>query len=516
MDSFQIQPQQQLQMPPKNSFGPSMQPYLPPTNHKKRNLIILFCVLAAIAIFAGIAWISYTNSAGYRVKRGIMRLAKEAEALKNPMHDKLGTEALCRMQFAEGLKLDTRMDVTFDTYLGEFTLGVDTDYAKDMKNKEMSSSTTLSIMNYEFGHLDVYADKNDVCFSVPELFLKDMYLENENVLDQYNHSMWAEDWLLGEVQGDDFSIDLFSRPWYFGKEEEVGAAFLNRYATEIDACRLSMEMERLGDGLYRVSVDSICFNILIWQMMIDWLDDNMNSSVAYRQDIMGFMNYFNGAADQERVSFLLEITERDRIESIRLEEPLSLGRGAVCIDGDIYFLGGENSLEKMQGRISFDNKNGEGVREQELLWEVVRSLEEGEYRMESEAKYSFLQDRTKETMKLTCDFSYSGPKNSFETKAGARTKEAEIALEASGDFSHIVKGEGFDLELDEVRFLLDGEDFLRVKGEVGLSPLSGRVKQVAEPKNALFAMDEGEWIDILLKIDEEYGYLWGTVMEYLQ
>lgn len=511
MNDFQIQPQ----MPPARRLGPPEQAYLPQPDHRKRNLIILICAIVAVTIIAGMIWFSYTHSAAYRIKRGFMRLVKEETALKNPMDEKLGMEALCRMIYTEGSQADTKLDVTFDTFLGEVTLGVDTDYAKDMKKKELSSTTALSIMNYEFGHLDVYADKDNFCFSVPELFVEDFYVENENVFKQYNRSMWADEWLFGEAQGDDFSIDLFSAPWYVTDEEGVGKAFLKRYAGEIEDCYRNMKMEKAGDGLFRIRFEGSSFNYLVWSLLSDYLNDNMNVPGSDREDILGILSYFDAASGPEEISFLLEMDHTDRIESIRLEHPLSLGRGAVHIDGDVYFLGGENSMEKIQGRISFDNKDAENIREQELVWQIVRSLEQGEYQMESEAKYSFLMDNIKNTIKLEGDFSYDGPKNSFQARTSANMEEMELAWEASGDFSHIRKGEGFDLRLDEVRLLTNGEQIMLVRGEIDLAPLSRRVKQIAEPKTALFSMGEEEWSKILDKIDRAYGYLWETMADYL-
>lgn len=510
MDSYSLQPQNQN----RNTFGPSVQPYLPRPDHRKRNLLILICAIVAVTIIAGMIWFSYTHSASYRIKRGFMRLIKEAEALKNPMGEKLGTEELYRMFFTEGLQADTKLDVTFDTFLGEFTLGMDTAFAKDMKQKELSSATAFSIRNYEFGHLDVYADDENVCFSVPELFLEDLYLENENVLGQYNRSVWADE-VFGGTEGDDFNIDLFSTPWYLRDGEGAGKAFLKRYAAEIESCRRSMVMEKAGDGVYRIRFDGRDFNYLIWLMLSDYLNDHMNILGSYRENVLGVLSYFDAASGPEEISFLVEMDDADRIESIRLEHPLFLGNGAVHVDGDVYFLGGKNSLERMQGRITYDNKNDEVYREHEVVWQVVRSLEQGVYQMETETKYSVLIDDKKINTKVEADFSYDGPKNSFKAKSSFNILDSDYVWEVSGDFSHIRKGESLQLKLDELRRLVDGEQTVLVRGEIDLAPLSRRVKQIAEPKTAFFSMGEEEWVRILERIDREYGYLWETMSDYL-
>ena len=86
MNDFQIQPQ----MPPARRLGPAVQPYLPQRDHRKRNLIILICVIVAVTLITGILWFSYTHSASYRIQKGFVKLFREEAALKNPMNEKLG------------------------------------------------------------------------------------------------------------------------------------------------------------------------------------------------------------------------------------------------------------------------------------------------------------------------------------------------------------------------------------------------------------------------------------------
>lgn len=70
----------------------------------------------------------------------------------------------------------------------------------------MSADTSLSVMNYEFAHLNLYADEEALCFSIPELFLENMYIENEDVVSQYNSSIWTD--VTGYSDMEDFSFDF--------------------------------------------------------------------------------------------------------------------------------------------------------------------------------------------------------------------------------------------------------------------------------------------------------------------
>ncbi|MDE7246665.1 MAG: hypothetical protein K2N43_02125, partial [Lachnospiraceae bacterium] len=340
MDNFGMQPP----TPVKKTLGPPAQLYLPPKDHKKKVLIIVLCVCAGILVMILGGWFHHIHSPAYRVQRGLLNLAREIEEMKNPIVEKAGMGAVMQMMAEEGFSADSRLNVTFDTgsyYLGELTLGMDTECEKDVRGKEMSASTTLSMMNYEFGHVEFYGDKENLCFSCPEFLLEDMYIENENVLEQYNQSMWSM--MFGEAEGDDFSIDLFGDKWLFADEEGVVGAFLREYASEIEECRRHMRIERAGNDLYRVSFNKLYFNELVRQVLYDYVD----FSVMGREEAMGILSYFDVISNDKDISFLFEINSANRIESIRIEEPLSLCKGDMKLSGDVYFLGVEHSIDKM-------------------------------------------------------------------------------------------------------------------------------------------------------------------------
>lgn len=508
MDSFQIQPQNQGQ---GRVFGPPVQPYLPPRQRKTGMIIALACVCAGIFVCACAGWFVHTQSAAYKIKKGLLNLAKEAEELQNPLSEKLGMDEINRMFLTEGGQVDTRLNFTFDSFLGEATLGVDTDYAVDREAKEMSSSTTVSMMNYDLAHVELYGDEEVLCFSIPELFLEDMYLENENVLSQYNRSMWADDMLLGKAQGDDFSIELFP-DMPFSAEEEGGVnAFLDRYAREIENCRRNMRMEKAGKDLYRVSFDQGDFNELVRQMLFDY----MELVPLGREEAVGILSCFDVNAVGDEISFVFEISAGNRIESIRMEKPLSLSEGRLSLDGEIYFLGGERSLEKLQGKISIDRDRRERAQEAEIRWQVVQSLERDNYRMETDLRCSFLDEGESENMGFSSELFCDERRNSFEATMTARLPEQEVGLEAEGAFSDIEEGESFDLELDELLLLVDEDEILKITGDVALEPLTRRVKQNVKPRTPFFELTERDWEGIAEELDRAYGYLWDAIPELL-
>lgn len=499
MDNYSLQPQNQN----RNTFGPPAQLYLPPKDHKRTALIVSLCVAAvALAAILG-GWFTHVHSAAYKIQRGFLNLMREAEEVKNPLAEKIGTDGIRRMLAEEGAHLDTRMNVTTDTFLGQVTLGVDTDCEIDRREKEMAASTRVSVMNYELANLELYGDQEKLCFSIPELYLENIYIENENVLDQYNHSMWAE--VFGKAEGDDFSIDLFPDAWLFGDEEGVGSAFFKEYAYEIAECRRHMTMEKAGKDLYRVSFDELYFNELIRQFLYDYVD----FSKVGREEAMGILSYFNVISSADEISFLLEINGANRIESIRVEEPLSLCDGKIKISGDIYFLGEKRSIEKMQGMLTVKNERQEERKETEIVWQMTQSLELDDYLMESDIKYGLTENGETQNLRFGCELECDGRKNSFDGEVSLKDMEEdfEVVWQASGGFSHITKGESFDLELDELLISAEDEEILLVRGDIGLSPLKRRVRQNVKAKTALFELSEQEWNRIFEKVYRDYEYL---------
>lgn len=224
---------------------------------------------------------------------------------------------------------------------------------------------------------------------------------------------------------------------------------------------------------------------------------------------MGILSYFDVISGADKISFLLEINGANRIESIRTEEPLSLCDGRVKVSGDIYFLGEERSIEKMQGMLTVRSEQQEERKETEIVWQMTQSLELDDYRMESDIKCGFAENGEAWNVRLGCELECDGRKNSFDGEFSMKdtADDFEVVWQASGGFSHIKKGESFDLELDELLLSADNEELLLIRGDVGLSPLKRRVRENVKAKTAFFELSEQEWNKIFDKVYRDYEYL---------
>ena len=142
----------------------------------------------------------------------------------------------------------------------------------------------------------------------------------------------------------------------------------------------------------------------------------------------------------------------------------------------------------------------------------MQSLEDDDYQMETDIKYSFTDEETEE--KAAFAWILDCRRNSFDTDLTAKMFGQEINVEAAGTLSNIEAGESFDLELEDFLLDVDGEEFLQITGDISVEPLARRVKQTVEPKIAIFEMSEREWEAYVEALLDEYsyfdpfGYLW--------
>lgn len=273
-----------------------------------------------------------------------------------------------------------------------------------------------------------------------------------------------------------------------------------------------MTMEKAGQDLYRVSFDELYFDDLVREFLYDYV----NFTKVGREDAMGILSYYDVVTSADAISFILEIDSANRIESIRLEDPLSLCDGRIKLSGDIYFLGEKRSIEKMQGMITVKNDWQDEKTETEIVWQATQSLELDDYRMETDVKCAFTEDGETWNLRLGGELECDGRNNSFDGEFSVKdtSDDFEIAWRASGGFSHIKKGESFDMELDELTLNVEDEELWLVRGDAGLSPLKRRVRQNVKPKTAFFELQEREWDKIFEKVYRDYENLLESIYSF--
>lgn len=489
--------------PQGNMNGPIPLPQISQGNNKGPAVKIIAgvaCAFVSILVVAiGIA--GYLRSRpSYKIVKGFQNLGREISQARNPLLEKIGYEELSLMMRQEGGHVNSSLDFSMDVPMfGSTTLGIDTDLYKDMQAKELNADTSFSMMNYDFAHLDIYADEDVFCFSIPELFLEDMYINNENVVSQFNQSILADGGYTDDME--DFSIELFA-----GEDEQTALdlwrnyeAVYERFGEELDACREGMKIEKAGKGLYRITFPAKETNRLFKKFAQSYGD-----VYGMKEDMALFMEYDEVISSD--VSLLFEISGRNRIESIMLENPAAMLDGNLMVEAEIFFMGEERSIDKIQGKIL---ASADGNGERKALWQIQQNALQHIYQFDMDIKLSE-DENTVGKMKLTANCNEQ--QNQFDAVFSMEDEETDMEISAEGNIEDVVKGEKLKLYLDQVAFSMDDEELFRITGDVLVEPLKDEVKRTADAKTAFFEMTYDDWLGIIEQLDDAYGsildYLW--------
>lgn len=485
---------------PGNMNIPAPPPYPPQAAGKGPGARIIIGVVCAFAIVLmisiGVAGFLRSRPE-YKIAKGFRNLGMEISQTENPLLEKIGYKDLALMMGEEGSHIDSTLDFSMDVpYLGRTTLGIDTDYYKDMEAKELSAETSLSMMNYDFAHLNIYADKDVFCFSVPELFMEDLYIDNENVFSQFNNSIWGDSAYLYDDETEDFSINLFP-------DKDAKTALdvwrnldevYKRFEKDLDDCREGMKIEKVGKGLYRVVFPAEETNRLVKNFA-----ENYSGVYGMQDDMELFLEYDEAIGSD--VSLLFEIDRHNRIESIMLEKPVKMLDGNIDVEAEIFFLGEKRSLDKMQGKFSASGDDGKS---REVLWQIQQTVSKDTYGIDMDVKMSE-EESTVGKIKLTADC--DAVQDRFGVTFTMKDEWDDIGMEAEGKIDDIVMGQSMTVELDELSFHMDGEELYKITGDIFIEPLRTNVKRKVKARTAFFEMTWEDWFDIIDRIDEEYGSL---------
>lgn len=492
---------------PQNSFGTQpVQPYNP--QKKGAGLKIVIGLVCALVVLGGIGvgvLAHYRSKPSYKINQGLLNLAKEIEQVKNPLSEKIGMDDIAVMMQEEGSHVETALDFTTEVPLmgsSAVTFGVDTDFYKDVHAKELNSETSISVLNYDFMHFNIYANDEVFCFSMPELFLENMYIENENVVSQYNSS-FLNGILEGGTPNDakDFSIDLFP-----DEDERISvselrdfSAFMDGFEADINACREGMTIEKADADLYRVTFPARETD----RLMKDFLE-SYGKVYGAEEELEMWKEYKTLVLSD--VSLLFEINSKNRIESITLEEPVEMMDGEASLEAEIFFMGETKSIDKIQGKLK---AKGVDNIEREVLWQIQQTSDNEVYK----ADMDFKVNEAGETLgKVKFVVDCNAAKDTFGITCSVKDDESEMEIILESSIDDYVKGESIEIDLDKAVITMDGEELFKLSGDIDIEPLQGAIRPSVEPERAFFDMSYADWLEIIYLLEDEYGgildYLW--------
>lgn len=456
----------------------------------KKALAAAACAVVAVLAVGGAVMAALFFSPKSRLFRGFRSLAREAEELQNPLLEKAGMEQIVETLSEEGGYTKSRLNVSSDILkelIGTtLTVGVDTESNFDREEKRLDADTAFSVMNYELAGIQLSVDENHICFSVPELFLEDMYIDTQNVVSQYNSSVWAGENRFGKLEMEDFSVNLFEqRTWTI--EDMMQSEQCMR---DLKAVRETMTVDKVEKGLYRIRLTQPELETLIQDMLKE------QESVALAET--GLDRY--GQIFCSDVSLLVGLGKKSRIEGIRLEEPVLLLDSAFPVQAEIFFAGEERSLDQVQGKVTIEPEDGEAL---EVTARYIPTVGRTGSRTEINVKCSVGE----KTGRLNYMAEFDAVSDDFSLEFSARMEEDNIQIEADGGFRDILQGESFDLELERLSVGMDGRELYDITGDIAVAPPQDEAIVSVKPGTAFFEMTDAEWAEVFAKAVGKYGSL---------
>ena len=486
--------------------GQTVYPYNPQNQKKGSAAKVIIGIACALVVVAGIAigaLAYYRSTPTYKITKGFQNLAKDLDEKKNPLLEKIGMEDILLMMQEDGGHVETELNLAVDLPLvGETTMGVDTDFYKDVKAKELSADTSLSMFNYDFAHLNIYANDEVFCFSIPELFIENMYIENENVISQYNDSILAD----GDLSDmEDFSINLFP-----DEDEAISVGdwrtwskTMDRFEDDIDACRDSMTIEKADKNLYRVTFSGDATDRLI-RDMVRYSVETYDDEEAF-EEMESILDEYKRIIDSD-VCILFEIDGKNNIKSIMLENPVEMLDGKASFESELFFMGDTRGIDKIQGKFTV---NGIDDKARSALWQLQQTSEDDRYQTDLDLKWK----KDEETLgKIKFVMNCDAVKDKFDMTWSMEDDEDDMEIAIEGRLDDIVKGERLELDLGEVSFTMDDEKLFKLSGDIVVEPLDKPVKSSVKPETAFFEMSYSDWLDIIDAIEDEYGSLLGSLL----
>ena len=482
-------------------YGPQAQPYIPQKQKKGlavKILIAAACVVVVVFAVVGIGMAYFRSTPTYKFAKAFLNLGKELEQSRNPLIEKIGIEDISLMMLEEGSHVSTQINFTSESMFGT-TFGIDTECYKDVADKELSAETSISLMNYDFAHMNIYADEETFCFSIPELFMENMYIDNENVISQYNKSFLAE--FSGFSDIDDFSLDFFPEP-----EERLSLrewksldSYSERFAEDIKACREKLVMEKVEKGLYRIVYPGREMEQLLQDLMESY--DSVYELAGEEQ----WWKEYDRLIDSD-ISVLFVINQQNRIESIEFEDPVELLDGMASMKASLHFLGDKRSIDKIQGEISVNGADGI---ERSIHLQTIQTPTDDAYTFDMDIE---LMEEEDSILRMKYVSDSDAVRDEFDMSFSVWNDEDDVEMILQGSLDDIVTGRSLEFDLEEMTFNMDGEELFKITGEVLVEPFDGEVTTTVKKETAFFEMTEDDWFDILYEIDNAYGgwlsYLW--------
>ncbi|MDE7207105.1 MAG: hypothetical protein K2N90_08130 [Lachnospiraceae bacterium] len=434
--------------------------------------VIVVIVAAAAVFFAGRALGSKPE---LRLQAATAKMASERAEYGSSLSEKIDYDAFNKLWETGTMHIDTDVSITItdgETTNAEFSVDALLNESKKMASYDIG----VGMYGFQIPFVEVAATSDTLYISLPQ-FLKDTYRVGlTNLGEEFNNSEWAE--LLDATLPNDYSVELFQENENEGASEEL-LAILNKSDVITQNTTLeNIKNKESGRSGVRVTVTKEAVNQYIQQLGEDifasnfyeiYMDNLMeragdaSEGARVKANVDAFIE--GATAIRFKTDYVLDyyFDQKGRIVNISSPADMETEDGAL-LAVDINFLGEERALDIIEGGIYVKTgtdikylgiKRDAEVTEAFYNEDVTLLIQTDDH--DSDMTFSYANDFNKEDM-------------SYDMELMIDIPDGKLYFEADGEFTDIMKGEGYTFRINNSSLEVDDEELCYLSAVIALEP----------------------------------------------
>lgn len=446
--------------------------------------VVFTAVVWAVVFFAGKRIV---KSPELRLTTGIANMLLEVAEYDTSLSREIDFDAIQELRDTGTIHTDTKISITLPER-GLNNVSFHIDALTNISEKKADYDIGAGMYGFEMPFADIAATSDTLYVSVPMIF-KDTYSIGLTRLgEDFNNSAWAA--LIDRELPQDYSIALFETD-----NEEAGYGTWNRfYQTLKDNVRYqNIEEKKEGYTGVRVLLDQEsadrCVEALVQDMQ------KSASYEAYKQKNQDADKMAEALADMRFVTDCMldfYFDEKGRIVNIATPADIETADGgAVSID--ISFFGEERVLDVIAGNIYV--KDGGSI----YHMYIDRRGDVSDTLYSEDLTIMLQTDSSGDDILFSYRNEFGKENLDFDMEVFIKTPDTRLKLCADGEFTDIVKGEGYTFRVNNAALAVDNEELCYASIVSKLEP-SDESPEIPKSAQDLLAMDTLEIQQLLYEV----------------
>lgn len=435
---------------------------------------VIVVIAAAVAVF--FAGRAFGSKPELRLQAAAAKTFSEMEQYGSSLSEKIDFDALNELWETETIHLNTDVSITVPD--GESTnMEFSVDALINESQKRTNCNIGVGMYGFQIPFADVAATSDMLYIALPQ-FLKDTYhVGLTNLGENFNNSEWAQ--LLDTTLPDDYSVEFFEE----NEDAEASADLISVLTKSAAVIKENTTFENVKDTENsRVGV-RVCVTKEAVNQYLELLEEDLFESEFYEIYLEELMERAGDASEAARLKeafdaliegatgvrfrtdYVLDyyFDQKGRIVNISSPVDMETEDGAV-LAMNLSFLGEERVLDVIEGGIFV--KHGEKIK----YFGMERNAEVTDAFYNEDVTLLIQTDNHNQDMTFSYANDFDKEAMSYDMELMVDIPDGKLELEADGEFTDIVKGEGYTFRVNNSSLKVDDEELCYLSAVVELEP----------------------------------------------